>query len=409
MKNIFIIQETGWTYKGPHPHHHLFERMGCLEDFSITVFDYDIYHTEKTQNVINKKKIIKNFTRTINTHSNLKIIRSMHLEIPYLSRLSSCFFNFFDIINEMKNSKPLAFIVYSISNGMVALIISKIFRIPFIFHYYEPLHEMISIKFVQKFARVFMRSILKNSNYIFTISKYLSKYVINEGANSKKVSFLSMSAEIGNKAVSESILNTYRKKYKIHKDDFVLYYMGTLHPFAGLIEIIQFFNKKVNDGYYNLKFLIVGDKGIYNELEELIKKIHATTWVILTGRVQYTNIENHIALATLCLLPFKLNNITREIVPFKIYEYIAMNKPVLSTPLPGVLKEFKTNKLVYFAKSENSFCDQIESLIIKFNVSSLKFKIEAKKCEIFPTWNELIDIIIKKIYDLNLNPSISSF
>lgn len=63
----------------------------------------------------------------------------------------------------------------------------------------------------------------------------------------------------------------------------------------------------------------------------------------MPGRIDYMEIGKHISLATLSLQPFKVNNIAREIVPFKIYEYIAMKKPVLSTPLLGILKEFRRN------------------------------------------------------------------
>lgn len=35
-----------------------------------------------------------------------------------------------------------------------------------------------------------------------------------------------------------------------------------------------------------------------------------------------------------CLIPFKINEITRSVDPIKVYEYLALGKPVISTPLP---------------------------------------------------------------------------
>ena len=42
----------------------------------------------------------------------------------------------------------------------------------------------------------------------------------------------------------------------------------------------------------------------------------------------------------ICLLPAHKNEIMMNIVPIKIYEYMAMGKPVIATKLPGLVKEF---------------------------------------------------------------------
>jgi glycosyltransferase involved in cell wall biosynthesis len=43
----------------------------------------------------------------------------------------------------------------------------------------------------------------------------------------------------------------------------------------------------------------------------------------------------------------------RNIVPIKIYEYMAMGKPVITTYLPGVMKEFgRGNGVKYVKKPE---------------------------------------------------------
>ena len=45
----------------------------------------------------------------------------------------------------------------------------------------------------------------------------------------------------------------------------------------------------------------------------------------------------------------------RDIVPIKLYEYMAMGKPVITTKLPGVMKEFgEGNGVVYVDKPEDA-------------------------------------------------------
>ena len=43
-----------------------------------------------------------------------------------------------------------------------------------------------------------------------------------------------------------------------------------------------------------------------------------------------------INLADLCINPFQINEATKDIIPGKIYQYLACAKPVLATPLQGM-------------------------------------------------------------------------
>ena len=63
--------------------------------------------------------------------------------------------------------------------------------------------------------------------------------------------------------------------------------------------------------------------------------------VILTGKQPYECIPKFLAAADICLLPaYPTEKIIQDIVPIKMYEYMAMGKPVITTKLPGVMKEF---------------------------------------------------------------------
>ena len=68
----------------------------------------------------------------------------------------------------------------------------------------------------------------------------------------------------------------------------------------------------------------------------------------------YQEIPSFIAASDICLLPAYPNEkIMQEIVPIKMYEYMAMRKPVISTKLPGVIKEFgEDNGIIYVDRTE---------------------------------------------------------
>lgn len=77
--------------------------------------------------------------------------------------------------------------------------------------------------------------------------------------------------------------------------------------------------------------------------------------MILTGRQKYKIMPDLIGASDICILPaYKDEIIMQDIVPIKIYEYMAMKKPVIATRLPGLVAEFgERNGLVYIDKPED--------------------------------------------------------
>ncbi|GAI11428.1 unnamed protein product, partial [marine sediment metagenome] len=141
-----------------------------------------------------------------------------------------------------------------------------------------------------------------------------------------------------------------RIQHGIEKDDIVLFFMGWLYNFSGLREVALELVKAKDS---HLKLLIVGEGDAFNELQELREKYDLHHRVILTGKKPYQEIPSFIAASDICLLPAYNNEVMRHIVPIKLYEYMAMGKPVISTKLPGVMKEFTHNNgVVYVNRPE---------------------------------------------------------
>ena len=92
--NILVLQETDWQTRGPHIQHHILERLSKNPLIKITVIDYDIDKIHWSKSVINKKKIFFHIDRTIK-NSNVKIVRTAHIQIPLVRRFSSLMSTFF--------------------------------------------------------------------------------------------------------------------------------------------------------------------------------------------------------------------------------------------------------------------------------------------------------------------------
>ncbi|MEE9379291.1 MAG: glycosyltransferase [Candidatus Lokiarchaeia archaeon] len=361
--NILVLQETDWITRGPHVQHHVFERLSKNPSINITVIDYDINKLiRKNSKFLLKQKFV-NIQRAVK-NSKVEIIRTAYLQIPYLSRITSLISNFFEMLKIFRKSRPDIIVSFSMTNGLIGLILGKIFRIPFIFYYIDLLHKLVPISYLQGIARIVTRFSLKLADQVIIQTNYHHKLVINEGTSLKRVIKIPEGVDLENTKVDEKKLQFLKTKFSILENDFVIFFMGFLYDFAGLEEIITFYDDDVKAGKYNLKFVILGDGGIYDQLKVLVKEIEAN-WVILAGRVPFFEISEYIQLADLCLLSFKRNEITKEIIPIKILEYMAMQKPVLCNSLPAIINEFGRNSGIIFAKNQHTLIKEIGNLINK--------------------------------------------
>lgn len=359
--NLLGLQETDWLTRGPHTQHHIFERLSTNDNFHITIFDYDIDKILRLNSLIIKKQIYSDIHRAVKD-SNVTIIRTAHIQVPYVRRISSLITSFFGLLKFIKKNRPDIIISFSITNGLIGLILAKIFRIPYIFYYIDLLHTLVPITYAQYVARLISRLLFKMSDHVVVVTNFLNKHVLNEGISPEKVSILLNGISLENTVVNSVKLNALQSKLAFKENDFVILYMGYLYDFAGLKEIIEYYHSDVKSGKLNIKFLIVGDGGIYRDLLDYTKEIGAD-WVFMIGKVPFFEITEYIELADLCLMSFDLNNVTKDITPVKIMEYMAMKKPVLSNSLPNVVREIGENNGAIFARNQQELIKKIGELI----------------------------------------------
>jgi glycosyltransferase involved in cell wall biosynthesis len=102
-----------------------------------------------------------------------------------------------------------------------------------------------------------------------------------------------------------------------------------------------------------VKLLVVGVGEAESRLRSLHAELKLGDRVIFTGRQPYELAPQFMALADVCTLYSTINTITRHIVPIKTYEYMASGRPVLASPLPGVMRDVPPgNGVLYAAGAE---------------------------------------------------------
>lgn len=344
--NILVLQETDWIKRGPHQQHHLMDRM-ALRGHQIRVIDYEyLWKEDKERKILTGRKEIKGAYK-IFKEANITLIRPGMIKLPVFDMSSILYFHSKEIKRQIQEFKPDVIIAFGILNAYLGMQLAKKHDIPFIYYLIDHLHALLPNELIKRTAEIFEKQILKNTDKIFVINKGLKDYAIEMGGDINKISIIPAGVDLErfNPQVNGSSI---REKYGIKKDDILLFFMGWIYDFSGMKEVAEGLSTINND---KVKLMIVGEGDLYQPLLNMKSEKNLDGKLILTGKIPFEEVPKHIAAADICLLPAYKNEIMMNIVPIKIYEYMAMGKPVIATNLPGVRKEFGENSgIVYIEK-----------------------------------------------------------
>ncbi len=357
---ILLVQNTDYIKRNPGQQHHLSELIS-LRGHEIRVIDFEIlWRSEGRREFKSKREIFKGVSK-IHRCAEVTVIRPGILKIPFLDYLSLFYSQKKEIERQIKEFKPDIIL----SLGIVAYLAGKAAKkhdIPFIYYWIDVSHRLIPAKFLHPIGWIIERIALKKADKVLTINYRLKDYVINLGSSPEETKVISAGVNLENFDPNISG-NAVREKYGINDDDIVVFFMGWLYQFSGLKEVaLELF--KIKESYPHLKLLIVGDGDAYNEIVDIKEKYGLNNQLILTGKVSYEKIPEFIASSNICILPaYPDEKIMKEIVPIKIYEYMAMKKPVVTTHLPGIMREFGDNNGILYADKPENVLKTVISMI----------------------------------------------
>ncbi|MHA1221741.1 MAG: glycosyltransferase [Candidatus Heimdallarchaeaceae archaeon] len=355
---ILVLQETDWELRGPHQQHHLMERLSA-KGHIVKVVDYEfLWRTEsKTNRIIEPTRKFK-ATPKIIEKSNIEIIRPAIIKLPIFCYLSIPFTHTKQILNLIKTFKPDIIIGFGILNCYIGVKLAKKFHIPFVYYLIDHLHTLLPIKNFQFIAKIFEKKTLKNCDQVFAINHGLLDYSVEMGAEKEKGVYIPGGVDI-KKFSSNLQRRNMRLSLGIKNNETVLMFMGWIYEFSGLKEIADYIYENEDD-LDNIRLLIVGKGDLYEYIFERKQKLKEPNKIILTGQVPFEDIPKYLQVADYCLLPAHRNKIMENIVPIKLYEYLASGKPVICTKLKGIYKEFGENNGIIYINSPNEVFKAVE-------------------------------------------------
>lgn len=156
------------------------------------------------------------------------------------------------------------------------------------------------------------KKILNEYDRVIAISNYI-KSRIETIYQTEKISVVynGININIFNQNVDEKLLTEYRKKYNITDKDVVLLYVGRLIKEKGIKELVDVTGKLIDNGYNNVKLLVVGTKASSDSKNDLFidalkkKSNQYKSNIIFTGFIEYKNLPILHQISDIQIIPSK--------------------------------------------------------------------------------------------------------
>ncbi len=195
------------------------------------------------------------------------------------------------------------------------------------------------------------------SKCVFVITPLLKEHILNIDSKKEVILFPNgvnvklFKKQMENFLFPEDILKVKRP---------IVGYIGGISPWVDL-ELLVYCAKKLKDW----SFVLVGPVTSLG-IEKILLDIPN---VYLLGLKPYKDVPHYINAFDVCLIPFKLDEMGNPSDPVKLYEYLSIGKPVVTTNIDR-MKEL--NEFVYIGKDKDSFVEKIKEAYEKRNIDTEK-------------------------------------
>jgi glycosyltransferase involved in cell wall biosynthesis len=225
-----------------------------------------------------------------------------------------------------------------------------------VFDLADDLPEMIATSpqipnFLKSFGRnlgqFYLKKDIKHANYV-TLTTQSLKEVYN--VPDEKAEF------IPNGVNTKLFKNYSNAKEELGLCGFIIGYVGVLRSwvnFKPVFEALKFLDK-------DIKILIVGSEGNFQETKDLARKCGVKDRVIFTGMVPYSKVPKYISAMDVGIIPFVSNGVSHNALPIKLFEYFACEKPVISSSIHPIKVNFSKN--ILFASNCEDYVNKIKLL-----------------------------------------------
>lgn len=245
-------------------------------------------------------------------------------------------------------NKPDFILETYLAFNMAGKIASEITNVPLVVDDLAPVWEEEQLYGVglKKTLRRVYREVTEEAKLLIAVNKTIKQYLLQEGVSEGKISIVE-------NGIDDKLFNprvdgrNQRIKFGIGSEETVVVFVGSFQPYHRVDLLLQAFSAVETDR--SIRLLLVGEGVSAKEAKSLASDLGLGSRAIFTGRVPYDEVPAYMAAGDIAVMPA-----TNEYGnPMKIYEYMALGKPVIAPNQNTILEIAEHNKTAYLVEREN--------------------------------------------------------
>ena len=264
----------------------------------------------------------------------------------------------------MKNKVYADFHAYQASYGGLALYLLKTFQ-PSI-RSILTLQEGKDLDKQNWLVRFLRKKVIQKSDIVTAISIYLAEYAGRYTKNPAIIIPNGVNLSIFNPSLfNEEAKENLRKTIGITRDDIVIVTASRLVAKNGISHIIE-----SADGVFSrisrVKYLIIGDGPLWQQLRDKATNTNNRDRIIFTGAIEHHILPLYLSISHLFIRPSETEGLGNAFL-----EAMAMGLPVLATPVGGIVDFIEDNRTGFlWYREKESLSQKIVGILENSNVLS---------------------------------------
>src|SRR5437867_3566526 len=260
---ILVLQESDWIERGPHQSHHVLERM-AQRGHEVRVIDFEIgWRDHRTRERIAPRRVIA-YVHKVCDDVSITVVRPAYIRLPVLDYVSSAISHSLEIRRQIREFRPDVVVGLGILNGFAGIRLSRRRHIPFVYYLIDTLHRLVPEPAFRGLSKVLEESNLRRSSLVLSINESLYEYALAMGAREERSQVLRVGVDLTRYTSDDG--QRIRSELGLAERDLVLFFMGWMYPFSGLLEVAR----AILGGSLStkdLKLLVVGKGPIWDGLQ----------------------------------------------------------------------------------------------------------------------------------------------
>lgn len=255
--------------------------------------------------------------------------------------------------------------------GLASLFVSKITKVPYIFEIHDRTPEVYcgemgfeESSLIFKIMKTIEKLVIINSKGVITVNEHVATYFKQYGGPTP------IAIYTGSR-IGASIYGKFSTKKRKLINSRIILYQGSLSmtsvgkPAMYDLELPLNAMPIILKSFPNTSLVYVGEGSGRLKLEEKSRSLGLENKVIFTGFVSQEKVFDWIGKADVVLIPYADNPNNHTTVPSKLYEYMAVGKPIVATRFPGILEilEHERNGILYTVGSIKNFSQCVLRLL----------------------------------------------